>query len=71
MNTTYFKLRGESEYEEVSEEVSESKPVFLIGIHSMQDRRTTTRHGITSKIWKTKRKHEQLFQKNLQIKGVY
>ena len=50
MNTTYFKLRGESEYEEVSEEVSESKPVFLIGIHSMQDRRTTTRHGITSKI---------------------
>ena len=29
MNTTYFKLSGESEYEEVSEEVSESKPVLF------------------------------------------
>ena len=44
---------------------------FLIGIHSMQDWTTTTRHGVTRKRITKRLKHtENLFRKNLQLIGV-
>ena len=44
---------------------------FLIGIHSMQGRTTTTRHGVTRKRNSKRLKHTgNLFRKNLQLKDV-
>ena len=44
---------------------------FLIGIHSMQGRTATTRHGVTRKRPTKRFKHTlNLFRKNLQLIGV-
>ena len=44
---------------------------FLIGIHSMQGRTATTRHGVTRKKSTKRLKHTgNLFRKNLQLIGV-
>ena len=45
--------------------------VFLIGIHSMQGWTVTMRHGVVRKRSTKRLKHaDNLFRKNLQLKGV-
>ena len=47
------------------------KKFFLIGIHPMQGCTATTRHGVTRKeAQKGLQGTENLFRKNLQLKGV-
>ena len=45
--------------------------MYLIGIHSMQARTATTRHGVTRKRSTKRLKHTgNLFKKNLQSIGI-
>ena len=51
---------------------SDQRQFFLIGIHSMQGWRATTRHGFTRKRNTKRLRHTwNLFRKNLKLKDVF